>query len=145
MKSHLDLIENTNFENDHCHSIACVVKHTAHGKLPDQLNVNISAKSKPVQQHHYCVLKTVSWQLPGRWEGNKLVQFFPTWCLAHFPILALIQRLVIIWKGRLHFLEKDQTENATLGCLPSHLLCNQHVSSISSLAEIRAHCCQFKW
>lgn len=49
MRSHLDLIENTNFENDHCHSVACVVNHTAHGKLPDPLNVNITAKSKPVQ------------------------------------------------------------------------------------------------
>lgn len=49
MKSHLDLIENTSFENDHCHSVSCVVNHTAHGKLPDQLNVNITAKSKPVQ------------------------------------------------------------------------------------------------
>lgn len=49
MKSHLHLIENTSFENDDCHSVACGVNHTAHGKLPDQLNVNITAKSKPVQ------------------------------------------------------------------------------------------------
>lgn len=49
MKSHLDLIENTSFENYNFHSVACVVNHTAHGKLPDQLNVNISAKSRPVQ------------------------------------------------------------------------------------------------
>ena len=49
MKSHLDLIEDAGFENDHSHSVACVVSHTAYGKLPDQLNMRILAKFKPVQ------------------------------------------------------------------------------------------------
>lgn len=46
VKSHLDLIEDRSFENDHSHSVACVVSRTAYGKLPDQLNMNILAKFK---------------------------------------------------------------------------------------------------
>lgn len=49
VKSHLDLIEDTSFENDRSHSVACVVSCTAYGKLPDQLNMNILAKFKPVR------------------------------------------------------------------------------------------------
>lgn len=49
LKSHLDLIEDTSSENDHSHSVACGVSCAAYGKLPDQLNMNILAKFKPVQ------------------------------------------------------------------------------------------------
>lgn len=45
-RSHLDLIEDTSFENNHSHS---VVSSTAYGKLPAQLNMNILARFKPLQ------------------------------------------------------------------------------------------------
>lgn len=60
LKSHLDLIGDTSFENYHSHSVACVVSCTAYGKLPDPSNMHILAKFKAVQQHHYFVLQTVS-------------------------------------------------------------------------------------